>query len=426
MNETSKPQPTEINSWAPNQVVLATLFVVFVFLFFWLLYHFRQVFFLFFIAIVVGTTMRPAVEWFYRRGISRPAGIIMIYLIIAASITGFIILFVPLLVDQATLFSQHLPQIQTDFRNALLLSNNLLVRNIGMRIPANLNFLSSSNPTPEEVLTQVNQTFRYAGIVLRGILSVLTVFLVAYYWTQESNFVIRNLLRLVPRARRGTVREFVQKVEEKIGGYLRGEALLCLAVGSAAFLAYWLIGLPYTLLLGIFAGFMELIPIFGPALGAVPAFLVAVAIDPNRAIWVIVATIFIQAMENVFLVPRIMRNSMGVHPIIILLSLITFNAIFGFMGALLALPLAAILQLVLEGVILSAASPTKSVQSEDERTIEELINDSETVYQAITENPKSEDAPLHNANEQVRKEIIAIAQEMDTLLKGIRTTEEEA
>jgi predicted PurR-regulated permease PerM len=426
MTETLTPEPTEIKSWTANDIVLATLFVVCVFLFFWLLYHFRQVLFLFFIAIVIGTTMRPAVEWFYRRGISRPAGIIIIYVTIAALLTGFIILFVPLLVDQATLFSQHLPQIQSDFRNALLNSNNLLLHNIGMRIPANFDFFGSNNPTSEEVLNQVNRTFQYTGLITRGILGFLAVLLVAYYWTQESDYVIRNLLRLVPRARRSSVREFVKKVEEKIGGYLRGEALLCLAVGSAAFVAYALIGLPYTLLLGIFAGFMELIPIFGPALGAVPAFLVAMAIQPDKAVWVIVATMLIQGMENVLLVPRIMRNSMGVHPIIILLSLITFNAIFGFLGALLALPLAAILQLLLEGLILSAATPTKTVQSQDDRTIEELINDSETVYQIVTENPKAEISPFQNVSEQARQEIMAIAQEMDSLLKSIRITEEES
>src|SRR5436190_17784390 len=139
MTETiqSEPVEKEIESWTTNQVVLATLFVVCVFLFFWLLYHFRAVVFLFFIAIVIGTTMRPAVEWFYRRGVSRPASIIIIYITIAALLSGFVILFVPLLVDQATLFSQHLPQIQTDFRNALLNSGNLLLRNIGLRIPAN-------------------------------------------------------------------------------------------------------------------------------------------------------------------------------------------------------------------------------------------------------------------------------------------------
>jgi predicted PurR-regulated permease PerM len=413
----------EIESWTTSQVVLATLFVVCVFLFFWLLYQFRAVVFLFFIAIVIGTTMRPAVELFYRRGVSRPAGIIIIYIVIAALLAGFIILFVPLLVEQATLFSQHLPQIQTDFRSALINSSNLLLRNIGLRIPANFDFFGSNNPTPEEVLGQMNKTFHYVSLVMRGILGVLAVFLIAYYWTQESNFMIRSLLRLVPRARRSNVREFVQKVEEKLGGYLRGEALLCFAVGSAAFVAYALIGLPYTLLLGIFAGFMELIPIFGPALGAVPAFLVAMAIQPEKAIWVIIATIAIQALENVLLVPRIMKNSMGVHPIIILLSLITFNAIFGFLGALLALPLAAIIQLILEGVILSAATPSKRVQSEDDRTIEELINESEVAYQIII---GDENSVFHNMSKQARKEITGIAQELDNLLKAIKTTEEEA
>jgi len=421
-----KADPPEIKVWTTSQVVLATLFVVCVFLSFWLLYRFRAVVFLFFIAIVIGTTMRPAVEWFYRRGVSRPAGIIAIYILIACFLAGFLALFVPLLVDQATLFSQNLPHYQTAFRQSLIGSDNLLLRNIGLTIPSQFNFLGLSNPTAKEVFNQVNQTFHYAGLITRGLLNTLAVFLLAYYWTQESSFVIRNLLRLVPRVYRSDIREFVQKVEVKIGGYLRGEALLCLTVGAAAFISYVLIGLPYTLLLAIFAGVMELIPIFGPALGALPAMLVVIAMEPEKAIWVIVATVVIQVIENVFLVPRIMKNSMGVHPIIILLSLITFSAVFGFPGALLASPLAAILQLILERIVFAANDSYNKVQSADEMNIQALIDESEAMHAVIGETYHVKYSSFHSVAENVRTEIIALAQELDDLLKKIKNEEEEA
>jgi predicted PurR-regulated permease PerM len=418
-----KSDPTDIKQWTTNQVILATLFVVCVFLSFWLLYRFRIVVFLFFIAMVIGTSIRPAVEWFYRRGLSRPAGIIVIYLLIASFLIGFLALVVPLVVDQATQLSQNLPDYQINFRKALMESNNLLLRNIGLRIPAQLNYFGNRNPTSEEVFDQVSQTINFAGQAVKGLLSILAVFLLAYYWTQESNFVIRGMLRLIPRARRKEIREFIQIVEAKIGGYIRGQGILSLVVGIAAFSSYALIGLPYTLVLAIIAGLMEMVPIFGPALGAIPALLVALTVEPEKAVWVLVATVVIQLMENVWLVPRIMTSSMGVNPIIILLSLVTFSAVFGFPGALLALPLAAIIQLILERIILSANGSDQGIQP-DGPNLQTLLSRTQVTARAIAEASLADSSSLSKAPEHIRVEITSIAQELGDLLRKIKSEEE--
>jgi hypothetical protein len=196
-------------------------------------------------------------------------------------------------------------------------------------------------------------------------------------------------------------------------------------VGSAAFIAYMLIGLPYTLVLAIIAGIMEMVPVFGPALGAIPALLVALSVEPGKAIWVLVATGVIQMIENIWLVPRIMKSSMGVNPILILLSLITFSSVFGFPGALLALPLAAIIQLILERIIRS----TNGSSDQDSQTlvleIPTLLQKSQALNQTVTEASFSNDPTIPKASEYVREEIISIAQELNQLLKEINNKEKE-
>lgn len=335
----------EVTTWTTSQVVFATIFVVCVFLTFWLLYSLRIVLFLFFVAIVLGTAIRPAVEWLHKRGVSRAVGVIIIYVLIAALVSGILALVLPLIAEQITQITQNLPQYYTNFREALINSSNRLLQNVGLRVPAQISLLTNRNTAnTEEMLTQVSQTLLYTNLVLKGILSTLAIFLLAYYWTQEGTPAIRGLLRLFPPQRRKNAREFLRLAETKLGGYIRGQGLLCISIGAAAFIAYLLIGLPYTLVLAIFAGVMEMVPIFGPALGAIPALSVALSIDPGKAIWVVIATVLIQMLENVFLVPRIMKSSTGVNPIIVLLSLIAFSSVFGFAGALLALPLAAIIQ----------------------------------------------------------------------------------
>ena len=407
-------------TWTTGQVVLATVFVVCVFLIFWLLYRLSFLIFLLFVAIVVGTAIRPMVEWLQRRGISRIAGVIIIYFLLAAFAIGILALVFPLIADQTTQLSQNLPQYYSEIRRALVNSNNRLLQNIASRLPAQLSLFLSANPNAGvDVLNQVTQTVYYANLVVKWILSILAIFLLAYYWTQESSQVVRTLIRLVPLHRRHETQEFIQLAERKIGGYIRGQGILCLVVGFAAFVFYTLIGLPYTLVLAIFAGIMEMIPVFGPALGAIPALLAALSIDPGKAIWVLVATGLIQMMENLFLVPRIMKNSMGVNPIVILLSLVAFGSVFGFAGALLALPLAAMIQLVLDRILIQTDDSSASF-SDQVADVPSLIDESKRLMHILDETSNNEDSLVNEIPETDRLEIRAITHELGLVLQELK------
>lgn len=409
----------KIITWTTSQVVLATVFVVCVFLIFWLLYRLGFLIFLLFVAIVIGIALRPMIEWLQRRGVSRLAGIIIIYILLAGLAIGFLALIFPLIADQATQLSQNLPQYYGEIRRALINSNNRLLQNIALRIPAQLSLLFvPGSATEEDVLNQVTQTVFYANLAVKGILSILAVFLLAYYWTQESAQIVRTLVRLVPLNRRNETQEFLQLAERKIGGYVRGQGILCLVVGLAAFVFYSLIGLPYTLVLAIFAGLMEMIPVFGPALGAIPALLAALSLDPGKAIWVLLATGIIQMMENLWLVPRIMKNSMGVNPIIILLSLVAFGSVFGFAGAVLALPLAAIIQLILDRILISTDDSNPSF-SDKEADVPSLIDESKRLMHILDETSNNNDS-VNEIPEADRLEIKAITHELDMILQELK------
>ena len=115
-----------------------------------------------------------------------------------------------------------------------------------------------------------------------------------------------------------------------------------------ALVAYLLIGLPNALVLALVAGVLEAVPMIGPLLGAIPAALIALSIAPSKLIWVIVATIVIQQLENSLLVPRVMRKAVGVNPFVSLLAIFAFSSLFGIAGALMAIPMAAIIQLLLD------------------------------------------------------------------------------
>lgn len=356
-------------NWRASKVALATVFVVSVGVAFWLVFRFRLVLFALFVALVISTAITPGVTWLNRRGVPRALGVILIYLLILALFAGFIWLVAPLILDQVTGISDELPRYYLQFRNWLLDSPSFLIRIIGSRLPQDLVLTPFSQQAPlvdpmspaepgtrpdEAIRIQIAQAMTYAGTITRGIFIGMAVILLAFYWTLDGQRAVRYLLLLVPQSQREDIREIYEEVEDKVGKYIRGVFLVSLIVGSMAMVAYGIIGLPYALSLGIVAGVFEAVPIIGPALGAIPAITIALGTGDNSLVTgVIVATLLIQAVENYVLAPRVLGHSVGVNPIVTLLALVTFTSLLGFAGALLAIPLAAVIQIILDRVLLN-------------------------------------------------------------------------
>ena len=177
---------------------------------------------------------------------------------------------------------------------------------------------------------------------------VTVILLLAFYWTLHGPRTIQSLLLLAPMDKRESIRELISAMESKVGFYIAGQGVLCLAIGIMALVAYLLIGLPNALVLAFVAGVLEAVPMVGPLLGAIPAAIIALSIGPSKLVWVIVATLVIQQTENSLLVPRVMRKAVGINPFVSLLSIFAFSSLFGIAGALMAIPIAAIIQLLLD------------------------------------------------------------------------------
>jgi predicted PurR-regulated permease PerM len=152
-------------------------------------------------------------------------------------------------------------------------------------------------------------------------------------------------------------------MESKVGSYVAGQGVLCVAIGVMSLVAYLIIGLPNVLVLAFIAGVLEVVPMIGPLLGAVPAGIIALSIAPSKVIWIIVATIIIHQSENYLLVPRVMRKAVGVNPFVALLSIFAFTSLFGIAGALMAIPMAAIIQLLLDHLVFNPAAREEQVSA---------------------------------------------------------------
>ncbi len=383
-----------------------------------MLYRFSQVVFILFVAILMGTVIRPAVAWLHRRGLPRIAGVTLVYLLLLALLIGFVLLLVPLIVEQGTTIAAAVPGYYQSLREWMVNNSNQLIMRLGEFLPATLPSLQPVLQTGQETMDSAGQALGYVTLMAR-ILFIATIILVlTFHWTLDGPQAIRSLLLLFPRGQRAGVGELVSAMETKVGSFIAGQGVLCLVIGIMALVAYLLIGLPNALVLALVAGVMEAVPMVGPLLGAIPAALVALSIAPSKLVWVIVATVVIQQLENNLLVPRVMRKAVGVNPFVSLLAVFAFGSLFGIAGVLMAIPMTAIIQLLLNRFVFrpEAAEPEVSAGRDYASRLRYEAQDLARDLRKQARLTKGGSDLRIKQTDQIMDEIEAITTDLDSLL----------
>ena len=410
-------------NWTFQRVVGATLVLVSIFLGFWLLYRFNQVIFILFIAIVIGTVIRPAVAWLHQRGLSRTMGIILVYLVLLILFIGFTLLLFPLIVEQGATIAAALPGYYQSLREWTVNYPNQFVVSLSQFLPVTLPSINPSTvqQTGQEVVASAGQALGYITLAARVIFIAIVILALAFYWTREGPRIIQSFLLLVPQDHRESISELLSSMETKVGSYIAGQGILCLIIGIMSLVAYLLIGLPNALILALVAGVMEAVPMIGPLLGAIPAALVALSIAPDKLIWIIVATIVIQQLENSLLVPRVMGKAVGVNPFVTLLAIFAFSSLFGIAGALMAIPMAAIIQLLLDRFVFhpTAMEPEVATGRDYASRLRYAAQDLAQDLRKQARLNKGGSTLRVKQIDQVMDEIEAITTDLDTLLSQI-------
>lgn len=418
----------EPSDWSPRQIMLATLFVVVVAAGFWLIYRFRAVLFILFVAILVGTAIKPAVKWLNQRGLKRIYAEILIFVLLLSLVVGFIVLVLPMVLEQTTTITTQLSDIYQSIRTYMLRSPNDILQELGARMLPEFSVETvvpeTEAPTEqpaeagEATTDRVAQLFKYLGIAARTIFGIVAVMLVSFYWSLEGDRAVRSVLLLFPRSHRENIREIFDASETRLGGFLLGQATLMLVVGVLQLIAYLLIGLPNALVLAIIAGILEAVPTIGPILGAIPAILVAANTSPEKIIWVIISTTIIQQLENNLLVPRIMGRSVGVNPLLTLLALAAFSSLFGILGALLAVPVAAILQLLADRLVLQV-DEVNELETGGRSRLSLLRYQAREIAQDTRKQVRHKEQDPETSSDQLENEIESLALELDRILEGV-------
>ena len=151
--------------------------------------------------------------------------------------------------------------------------------------------------------------------------------------------------------RQERVKGLIIQIEEKLGGWFRGQFFLSLVIGTLSYIGLLILGVPYALPLAVVAGVMEVVPVIGPIISAIPSILIALTISPLLGLAVAVMYFVIQQLENHLIVPQVMKRAVGINPLFVILAIAVGSRLLGFAGALLAVPIAVVIQIIVAEII---------------------------------------------------------------------------
>jgi predicted PurR-regulated permease PerM len=275
------------------------------------------------------------------RRLPRWLAILVVYLAIVGTLAIVGLLVVPPLVTQAIELWTQVPAL-LDRGQALLIQYGLIER------PLTLEEAVRRAPTPGDAVETVALA---ASRVLSGLFGVVTILILTFYLLIESDTLFSGFIRLFPRVERPRIQVVAEQISRKVSAWLNGQLMLAGTIGVTAALGLFLLGVPYFYVLGLVAGIGEMIPVVGPIMASIPAVIVGFTISIQTGVFVLIFFLVQQQIENHVLVPKVMERQVGVSAVIVIVALLIGGAVLGILGAVLAVPSAAILQVVIQELL---------------------------------------------------------------------------
>lgn len=310
-----------------------------------------------------------------RPGLTRLLSILIAFIAVIGLITGGLIIVIPPLTEQFGQFIDGLPDLISQARGTVEGWN----RDFSSAIPEEIRLqVEDALANAGTILVSATQNFvlRTIGAVSQALtlvigLAAVPIFL--YYVLKDREKIVEGLVSVFPPEPRVHARNVITILNRVFSSYVRAQMFLGLVVGTTVFVGLFLLGVQFSVILGVAAGVFELVPIIGPWLGAIPGIVVVLATAPEKFLWVVLLYFGIQLLENSFLVPRIQSRALNVHPIMILVVLIVGSEVAGLWGIILGPPLAVAAKEVFDYFSAEWHSEEGLPLSESEHNIEHLL-----------------------------------------------------
>lgn len=306
---------------------------------------------------------------------NRTLAVSLSFVVVIAVIVNIFILIVPVLIDQFADVGQNLPVFLEDFEHSLqeFLSHPITFNGRpvlidgepiipldrieeltgsegGLLNTEEFDFMQFIQSFGGSISGVTGPAFSVLGGAINAVINTTFLFVIMFYLMRDGEKFVQAGINIIPDSYQGDMRRLLYELGRVWNAYLRGQLLLCSAVGVATYIAALFLGLPSAPVLALIAGILEFIPNLGPFLAAVPAVLIALLSQSSTlsfldgvsfALAVALAWTLIQQLEAIYLVPRVMGGSLDLHPVVVLLAVIAGASVAGALGLILAAPMVA-------------------------------------------------------------------------------------
>ena len=324
-----------------KRVALSTLIVIAIVAGVLALWKLKLVLALVFLGFILAAAMRPGIDRLGRAGVPRGVGLLLHYLALAGLLSVFLWIVVPRAVDQvqSALGGDTKAQIHREAKQSTGLKRDVLTA-IDKRLREVPKAGALLHPAVEVTVK-----------VFEAILGLFFVLSIAAYWIFERERAVDFVTSLLPRPRRKKVRDTWDLIDLKLGAFVRGQALLIVLVGTLLTLAFWVVGEPYFILIGAFAGIVEIVPVIGPLAAGALAVGVGFTSSWHVALAAGICVFVVRLLEDYLIVPRVLGDAVGLSPLLVLISVTAVGILFGGFAVVLAVPLVAVLVTLLDVVV---------------------------------------------------------------------------
>ena len=296
-----------------------------------------------FIGLIIAWLFDPLVRWFQKKKIPRLLGCILVYLLIIASLFLLLYLIVPTFIDQVKDFIGTIPDLIKDFTKIVDSLLKSLSEKTGMNTASiKKEVYASIEQFGQSLTTSIPNTIVVAGQnIFSGIVSFALGLMIGFYMLFDFDKLNDHIVSILPKRWKKPYKELMERLNDSLRDYIQGLLLIMLLVFVTQAIGLTLVGLKAPLIFALFCALTDIIPYFGPYIGAVPVIVVAFATSPITGICSIIAILVVQTLENNFYQPLIMGHTMKLHPVTIMLGLLIFGHFFGIIGMIVATPVVA-------------------------------------------------------------------------------------
>lgn len=301
------------------------------------LYYIRDILALLFVVIIIVAGLSPTVDRWAPR-ITRPGAVASVFLLIFLVATAIFSVLIPPIIAQLQHFTDNLPRYADIL--ARTIQNGGLAGSFSDVLEKNISAITSRLGDLGGII------FDQALGVISGLVAVITIIVLTFYLLLETDSLKRIYRGFLPKSWHEELSIVTTKITNKLGAWIQGQLFLMICVGGATTLGLLIVGSPYALTLGLWAGLAGIVPMVGAIIGAVPGVAIGFASSPLDGLLALIVYVLVQQLENNVLVPKIMSKAVGLNPVVVIIAILIGSKLYGLTGVLLAVPLAAVISVV--------------------------------------------------------------------------------